>query len=219
MNNPLQIQKRGFTILNRYRLNRYRQTAHDTKRGTTYETYLHRRQRRHDRPAHSRASGCAGGYRPRHPRGRQPKGSGGAARYAQRRLRHRLSLPAGRRGTRGRRDARESPRRRARYLDRAPHRSPVCLRLSGAERVPAPRRPGREAHRGARLSRQRLHRAGVPARGGGAYLKRHSSDVLLPDWLQRRRQEDDRRIRGRRAEPALCRPPAVRPYAEPQAPA
>ena len=68
------------------------------------------------------------------------------------------------------------------------------VRLPGAVARARGREPYRQAHRRARLPRQRLHRAGLPARRGGHPAAGRAADVLLAHGLQRRRQEDDRRV-------------------------
>ena len=52
----------------------------------------------------------------------------------------------------------------------------------------------RTAKRRARLPRQRLRRAHLSARRGGHPAAGRAADLLLAHGLQRRRQEDDRRI-------------------------
>ena len=152
--------------------------------------------------------------RSRRSSGRTPRQAGGHERGGRR-----LPLPAGRR--RAEAVALRSKRigHRHRHLHRPPHRARLGLRLPGARRRARPH-PRLEAHRQPRLPRERVRRARRAARPRGDRPARRPPLLLLPHRLHRRRQEDDRRIRGPGAPiPALDGAAAVRPLPGPQAPA
>lgn len=145
------------------------------------------------RSAHLRPAGTARGHHAADPAAGTRARYRGAARDAQPRG-HRVFVSAGCGGDHGGRSGRKPGHGRARHLDRAPHRAGLGVRLPGAVARARGRDPNGQAHRRARLPRQRLRRAHLSARRGGHPAAGRTADMLLAHGLQRRRQEDDRRI-------------------------
>ena len=76
----------------------------------------------------------------------------------------------------------------------------------------------RKANSRPRLPRRRLYSAGLSPRRSGRAKKRRAAQLLFPHGLQRRRQENDSRIRERGQIAPAVRPEAIRAFSTAQAP-
>ena len=136
--------------------------------------------------------------RTQEPDGRRAQGCRGQAR-PPRRGRPRDSLPArcGGEGNGGAGPIDAEGTEGARRLDRASHRAELDLRLPGDGARPARGDRRRAICRQSRLLRHRRHRAAAPPRRRAADLAVDADRDQRGLRLQRRRQDDDRRLRGR----------------------